>query len=315
MTFLALVVLTLGACALPKPGPDPCVVIGDAPRADVARARAACSQARHRFIEVLGSAPLGAITLSPSQSLTTFTQGGRWSLTWPTSARLIAGKPAAPGADSVIRRFLDEQWQEVLPHELGHIMLGAFLYSPGRVLTGEYATYMPDWVDEGIAISMEPQRIRADRLRQARAFAVLPPLADVLAFRHPYSGTTTAAFSTRIVSSPPCGGPCGRERPADTRIITERVFRDGRVTVDTAYIAGERLLEADPLARFYILSYALWAYVEARGGRRATDMLIERLRRNPHDLGALVGLPGLPRTSADVDADWRRWLAATTAAT
>ena len=314
MAFLELVVLTLGACALPNPGPDPCVVTGSAPRGDVARARAACTQARQRFVEVLGSAPPGTIALSPSEGLTTFTQGGRWSLTWPTSARLLAGKTGAPGADSATRRFLDEQWEEVLPHELGHIMLGAFLYSPGRVLTGEYATYMPDWVDEGIAISMEPQRIRADRLRQARDFAVLPPLADVLGFRHPYSGTTSTAFSTRIVSSPPCDGRCARERPGDTRIITERVFRDGRVTVDTTYVAGERLLEADPLARFYILSYALWAYVEARGGRRATDMLIERLRRNPRDLGVIVGLPGLPKTSADVDADWRRWLATTTAA-
>ena len=313
MTFLALVVLALGACALPNPGPDPCVVTGGAPRTDVSRARDACTQARQRFAATIGEAPAGTIALSPSQGLSTFTEGGRWTLTWPMSSRLAAGMSRSNPSDAETRRFLDEQWQEVLPHELGHIMFGAYLYSPGRVLSGEYGTYMPDWIDEAVAISMEPQRIRADRLAQARAFTQRPPLGEVLRFSHPFGGSRTEAFSTRIVSSPPCEGPCARERPADTRIITERVFRDGRVTVDTTYVAGERGLEADPLARFYVLSYALWAYIDARGGRRATDTLIERYRRNPRDLAAIAGLPGLPATAAAVEADWHRWLASTTA--
>jgi hypothetical protein len=112
-----------------------------------------------------------------------------------------------------------------------------------------------------------------------------------------------------VLSSPPCDGPCDRERPTDTRTITERIFRDGRVTVDTTYAAGEQRLDADPIARFYILSYALWSYVETRGGRDAIATLIERLRRNPRDAAALAGLPGLPRTLAAIDADWRAWLA------
>ena len=171
MAFLALFVLALGACALPNPGPDPCLVTGGAPRGDVARARAACAQARDRFAAILGEAPAGTIALSATQGLSTFTEGGRWTLTWPMSARLTAGMPGAAGSGSESTRFLDEQWQEVLPHELGHIMLGAFLYSPGRTLTGEYGTYMPDWVDEAVAISMEPERTRADRLAQVRGFA------------------------------------------------------------------------------------------------------------------------------------------------
>jgi hypothetical protein len=313
MAFLALLIVALGACSLPNRGPDPCVITGGAPRSDVARARTACSHARERFAAVVGTAPAGTISLSPSQGLATYTEAGRWVLTWPMSSRLAEAMPRDRAGESEMRRFLDEQWQEVLPHELGHIMLGAYLYSPGRVPTGEYGTYMPDWIDEAVAISMEPEGTRKERLAQARGFAVAPPLAEVLAFRHPYSGNRSEAFSTRIVSSPPCDGPCARERPGDTRLITERVFRDGRVTVDTAYVAGERPLEADPLARFYVLSYALWSYVEARGGRSAIDLLIERLRRNPRDTNAIVGLPGLARTAAAIDADWRRWLSTTAA--
>src|SRR5688500_3366059 len=116
MTFLALVVLALGACALPNPGPDPCVVTGGAPRTDVSRARDACTQARQRFAATIGEAPAGTITLSPSQGLSTFTEGGRWTLTWPMSSRLTSGMSRSNPSDTETRRFLDEQWQEVLPH-------------------------------------------------------------------------------------------------------------------------------------------------------------------------------------------------------
>src|SRR5687767_14427140 len=101
MAFLALVVLTLGACALPNRGPDACVVTGGAPRSDVTRARDACNRARERFATVLGAAPGGTINLSPTEGLSTFTQGGRWVLTWPMSSRLAAGKVAGSGPDSV----------------------------------------------------------------------------------------------------------------------------------------------------------------------------------------------------------------------
>lgn len=305
--------LLLAACTSTRGGVDACVVTGDAPRSDVTLARIACSRARDRFAAILGGPPSGTITLSATEGFTGYTEAQRWSLIWPTSAHLaagMAGSSAGP-SDSEGRRFLAEQWRDVLPHEIGHVMFGAWLYSPGRELSGEYGTYMPDWVDEAVAISMEPDTIRASRLEQARMFRTLPQLAEVLAFRHPLSGDRTQAFSTRVVSSPPCEGACDRERPTDTRTITERVFRDGRVAVDTAYVAGAQRLESDPLARFYILSYAVWSYIENRGGREAITVLVSRLRRNSRDTAALAGLPGLPPTMAEVDADWRAWLTST----
>ena len=308
-TFLFLL---LAACtARPRAG-DPCGVVGNAPRGDVALARAACSRARQRFAAILGEPPPGTITISTTADFEGYTEGGHWSLVWPASSRLArgAGGPSSGRDASAERRFVEEQWRDVLPHEIGHVMFGAWLYSPGREMGGEYGTYMPDWVDEAVAISMEPDTIRNGRLAQALEFTTLPPLTEVLGFRHPLSGARDQAFSTRVLSSPPCDGPCDRERPTDTRTITERVFRDGRVTVDTAYAAGARPLEADPLARFYILSYALWSYIESRGGRDAVGTLISRLRRNPRDADALAALPGLPATISAIDADWRAWLRA-----
>ena len=315
MPLLVLLLLVLGACTPRSRAADACLVTGDVSRDDAALARAACSRARERFAAVLGDPPSGTITLSSAEGFSGYTEAGRWSLTWPTTQRLatgITGFAGGPGT-SDSRRFVGEQWREVLPHEIGHVMLGAWLYSPGRTMSGEYGTYMPDWVDEAVAISMEPDTIRRERLAQARAFSPLPALREVLAFNHPLRGNRDQAFSTRVIASPPCDGPCDRERPTDTRTITERVFRDGRVTVDTVYAAGEPRLDADPLARFYILSYALWAYVEERGGRDAIAMLMTRYRRNSRDTAALVGLPGLPATLAAIDADWRAWLAGTPA--
>lgn len=313
MRSLALFLLAVGACTTAPRGADECAITGDVSRSDLALARAACMNARRRFTSILGDPPAGTIALSTTRGFAGFTEGARWSLVWPTSSRLAAGMLRLPtgAAPSDARRFIAEQWREVLPHELGHVMFGAWLLTPGREMAGEYGTYMPDWVDEAVAISMEPDTIRGVRLAQARGFLPLPGLAEVLAFRHPLRGNRDEAFSTRVVSSPPCDGSCDRERPGDTRTITERVFRDGRVTVDTAYVAGARPLDADPLARFYVLSYALWSYVESRGGREAITTLVSRLRRNPRDPMAMAGLPGLPSTLPAIDADWRAWLAAT----
>ena len=312
MRRLTIVLVTLAACSSAPGGADTCAVTGDVSRADRALAQSACSRARQRFGTILGEPPSGTISVSETEGFTGYTVGDRWTLVWPTSARLAAGMGRQSDAAEQ-RRFVEEQWRDVLPHELGHVMLGAWLYSPGRELAGEYGTYMPDWVDEAVAISMEPDTVRRERLAQARSFSPRPTVAEVLAFRHPLRGRTNEAFSTRVLSSPPCEGPCNRERPGDTRTITERIFRDGRVTVDTTWAAGEQRLDADPLARFYVLSYALWSYVESRGGREAITTLIERLRRNPRDSGAILGLPGLAPTLAALDADWRAWLQAPTA--
>jgi hypothetical protein len=291
------------ACALAPAPREGCAVRGAAPRTDVALAQAACARARQRFATAIGPPPAGTIVLSDDNGLTTWTERDRWTLTWPTTARLREGARGTPAATA----FLTQQWEDVLPHEIGHIMLGAWLYSPGRPLAGNYATYLPDWVDEAVAIAMEPEDTRRLRLTQARAFRA-PRLADLLASSYPRPVGAPDAFSTTTVISHPCEGPCARERPDETRVITSRVYRDGRTTVDTTWSAGDHRLDADPVTRFYTLSYALWRYIEARGGRPAIETLLTRLRRTPDDRSAVVGLPGLAPTLRQIERDWHEWM-------
>ena len=295
---------TIAACALPAASTEGCAVRGRAPQADVVRAEAACANVRRRFAATIGRPPEGTIVLSDEQGLVTWTEGGRWTLTWPTTSRLSAG---SAGLGSTPVDFVARQWEDVLPHEIGHIMLAAWLYLPGRPLAGDYGTYLPDWVDEAVAIAMEPERTRAFRLSQTSAFPS-PDLASLLSLPHPGATSRGDAFSTSAVISRPCSGPCDRARPDDTRVITSRVFRDGRTSVDTTWVAGDHRLETDSVARFYTLAYALWAYIEHRGGRSSITTLLERLRAAPSDSRALAGLPGLPRTLPEIERDWRAWV-------
>lgn len=305
MRMLPLLVCSVIAACVVSPRPtEGCTIRGNAPPADVQLAQAACSRARQRFSASIGPPPAGTIILSDDQGLATWTEGSHWTLTWPTSSRMRAGTHGAPATTELVTR----QWADVLPHEIGHIMLGAWLYSPGRDLAGDYATYLPDWVDEAVAIAMEPDSTRSFRLAQARRFTS-PALRDVLSSPHPRRARG-GAFSTSTVISRPCESACDRERPRDTRVITSRVFRDGRSRVDTTYLAGDYPLEADAVASFYTLSYALWAYVEARGGRPAIEGLLTRLRRSPADARAVAGLPGLPDSLTAMERDWHEWLAA-----
>jgi hypothetical protein len=303
--MLTILLCSALACTLPPVPYEPCAIRGSTSHGDVALARAACTRAQHRFAVAIGHPPRGTIVLSDDRGLATWIEGDRWTLTWPTTARLVGGSRGTPAA----REFVTQQWEDVLPHEIGHVMLGAWLYAPGRSLAGEYATYLPDWVDEAVAIAMEPDSTRTRRLSQARSFDE-PRLGDLLNARYPRPAAASDAFSTMTVVSRPCAGPCERDRPADSRVITSRVHRDGRTTVDTTWVAGDHTIAADPVARFYTLSYALWAYIEERGGRRAIEALLVRLRRSPTDATAILGLPGLPRTLAEIERDWHRWLAA-----
>src|SRR5688500_1811310 len=203
MRRFAIVLMALAACSSTPGGADACTITGEVSRADRGLALSACSRARQRFGAILGDAPAGTIALSGTEGFSGYTQAGRWTLVWPTSTRLNAGmRRSSGGAES--RRFVGEQWRDELPHEIGHVMFGARLYSPGRDRSGEYGTYVPDGVDEAVAISMEPDTIRRERLAQARSFAPVPAIAEVLAFRHPLRGRSDEAFSTRVLASPPC---------------------------------------------------------------------------------------------------------------
>ena len=289
--------------------PRDCVVAGRGTSADFDLARKACARTEMRFAELFGvQAPPGGILLSREPGISSEAGYGKWQLRWPITARLReAARSLDPNDASVI-----EEWQTTLPHELGHVMVAAHFYPNALpIAEGEYGTPLPDWFDEAVAVWMEPDAMRQERLTQGRAMLANAALAQVIRQRHPYADLADGAYTTRIVLNGPCRSRCEnaqRARPMDTQRIVSRVFRDGRVEAETTYFAGDSLSRDEPEARFYAHSFAILQYVVDRGGRKGVQALSSRLLANQADPAILLGLPGVPADSASLERDWHQWL-------
>jgi hypothetical protein len=166
----------------------------------------------------------------------------------------------------------ERQWSDVLPHELMHALTMAYFFAGENAVDPVgYGTPLPDWFEEGIAIWGEPESSRKGRLAQAR---LLPAerlnLTRILGGRHPVA--------------------------ADPGIL--------------ASVPGASVPHSDELRTFYPQSIAVVAYVHARGGTEAMRELGRRLHAAPARRDVLAGLPGLPETLSEIEADWQKWLGA-----
>ena len=308
VALIAAVAAALASCARPRSEPRNCIVTGRGSSADFLIARRVCAMAEYRFAQLTGTtAPAGGIVLSREGGMVAEAGRAEWRLQWPTSARM---------RETARELELDEvevsrEWETTLPHELGHLMLAANLFRDGLPHAAEeYGTPLPDWIDEGAGIWMEPEPSRAERLRQAvtLANAATVSLGELLRARHPLATRPDGPYATRIVINPPCLR-CERPSPERTQRIAYRYFRDGRTAVDTTYLIATGGTLDEPEARFYALSYALLAYLHDRGGKPAIQQLLARGRLDPGgDL--LTGLPGIPADAASIEQEWRRWMVA-----
>lgn len=309
LAVAAALVSGVSGCALRRGEPKDCIIAGRGTSADFDLARKACARTELRFSELFGvQAPPGGILLSKEPGISSEAGYGKWHLRWPITARLReAARSLDPSDASVI-----EEWRTTLPHELGHVMLAAHFYPNALpIAEGEYGTPLPDWFDEAVAVWMEPDAMRQERLEQGRSMLTNAALAQIIKQRHPYADLADGAYTTRIVLNGPCRRTCAnplRTRPQDTQRIISRVFRDGRVEAETTYFAGDSLSRDEPEARFYAHSFAILQYVVDRGGRPAVQALSQRLRTNHSDPKILQGLPGVPGDSALLEQDWHQWL-------
>lgn len=300
-------VVAMHGCARPRSEPRNCLVTGRGSSADFLIARRMCAMAEYRFAQLTGTtAPSGGIVLSREGGMVAEAGRSEWRLQWPTSARMReTAKELQLDEAEVVR-----EWETTLPHELGHLMLAANIFGDGLpAASDEYGTPLPDWIDEGTGIWMEPEPSRAERLRQAvtLANAATVSLDELLRARHPLASRPDGPYATRIVINPPCTR-CARTNPDQTQRVSYRYFRDGRTAVDTTYLSATAAVN-EPEARFYALSYALLAYLRDRGGKSAIQELLVRGRMNPGG-ELLVGLPGLPSDVASIEQEWRRWMIA-----
>lgn len=265
-TILLALLLATGPFT-PAPG---CQVLNESMRSesdDEAHALAACDAARASFAELFDEpVPTVRIVLRDQPHYRLGHIRGDAVVFWPTTEAMTPRTEDPEAAE----RHVADQWREVLPHEIAHLLVAArFFPDAGATPAGEYGTPLPDWLDEGLAIWAEPAPSRKRRVEQARS---LPPemldLRRILYSPHPATGRA-AAYVARD----------GTARPAEFELWA-----------------------------FYPQSIAALTFIHEHGGAPAVQELVARLRLDPADPLALAGLPGLPDDIEGVIEAWEEWL-------
>lgn len=258
LAFLTLASLA-SAAAAPARNAAPCIVeVSPAATPSVAeevRAADACRAARSGFADLFGDpVPPVRVVLWDRPGYRTGLDGDTAVVFWP-SGRAADDRAADPA---------------MLPHEIAHVLVAGRFYGRADDPSGGYGTPLADWLEEGVAIWVEPGWQREARIARARA---LPPerrdLATILASPHPAS-----------------------DRPSLLAI------RDGAAPPSSR-----------ALWDFYPQSIAVLSFVHDRGGAVAVRALVRRLMADPSDPRGLAGLPGMPRHREGVLRAWERWVA------
>jgi hypothetical protein len=248
---------------------------------------------------------------------------GHWTLAIPSSQVIHALDSASPSMFRGQERFL------TLSHEMGHAQFSGALATAAPThsqhVPGIPDILFPPWLDEAIAVWMEPNIDRSVRLRealesfQADTEAILPRL--LTQFNPAASEIPVGVVSMQTEDHPPCAvfrQGCS-PKPGMFQIIRKMRSQSGAVVVDTTYTQKES--GQPPPTWFYGRSYALLLYIYSKGGRPATRMLFNRIVRLQRDtvlrydidagrrveLSLLDSLPGLPSSLPAIEADWRRW--------
>ncbi|HYV97381.1 MAG TPA: hypothetical protein VE967_08020 [Gemmatimonadaceae bacterium] len=254
------------------------------------------------------SAPPGIITLHERIGFDGSAQPAGWTLEWPLSDLRTRGVARrSDGLPSYAAAML-------IPHEAGHEMFITFASDFPHIDSVQYGSPAPDWLDEAVAVWMEPDSGIARRVHSIAG--TLPDIARLTTMGNPASesmrDTSLGGHRMNVMErtvTPPCA-PCkwlpdslrGRYRVIDVG-LDARGHPDTLVWYSVRSPAKNETLEE---REFYALSYSLLAFIRARGGPAAISELLQRYRMNPAArTDVFANLPGLPKTVAAFEAAWR----------
>lgn len=183
----------------------------------------------------------------------------------------------------------NEQHEIALRHEVGHTMYAA-MYWPGDTVARQvrYGTPAPDWLDEAVAIAMEPAESQARHLEGfigavKRNQQAIPDLAAFLASEHPVRSAALAQALAR-----------GPKSDSGVQMVVSR--EQEFAGLDTFY--GQSLLTA--------------LFLAETSGRPDIIAPISKAIAEGMDFDAWLARDGerhrLPRTVAELDPLWNDWL-------
>jgi hypothetical protein len=271
-----------------------------------------CERIGARWTMLMGTSAIpGAIRLVDRDGYHGIQTDDSWTLESPLPTRAREDS-AYRSRDGLLRYYAEN----IIPHEAGHhtcaVYVGKFRLgaSPNR-----YATQLPDWLDEAVAVWMESSAMRRKRVSAIRSST--PSLERVVTLEHPNTDLVNNnagdfRISTRTVM-PPCAKctwlPDSLRRKFQVVDSGADVHGRSRTVIwysDKTPAKGDTFEERE----FYPLSYSLVRFIRARGGAAAVRELIARYQVNPKPrVEVLSALPGLPASTAALEKAWHAFLA------
>jgi hypothetical protein len=272
-----------------------------------------CEQVVRRW-GLLFAAPVapGVIRVVAAEGYRGAISPDEWVLETPRPAPTRTAAPRR-ASDGLLVYFADD----VIPHEAGHQVFGAYVRELSAAATSEhYGSVAPDWIDEAPAVWMESRTRRERRMLTVRG--TTPSLAKLVTMAHPgiefvRENFLSADFHTTVRTvTPPCSRCTWLPDSLRTKYQIIDVGVDARGRPDTLAWYSDRTPDpTDTLEQreFYPLAYSLLRFIRIRGGAAAVNELVVRYRRNPAPrVEVLAGLPGLPQSIGDLEKAWHAFL-------
>jgi len=230
-------------------------------------------------------------------------------------------RPYSP-AEAAFRResdgLISYDAEENIPHEAGHKAFSSDNHSPlqRRSDVSAYGTLAPDWLDEAVAIWMEPPSAIEIRMRSAAEAEA--SLTTLLTMRHPGDlrprGEAAASWrgvQARVVT-PPCSACTWRPDSLRDKyeVIETGVNRFGLVDTSVTYHSTDPSnFTSFEKSAFYGLSYSVLRFIHVNGGPEAVRELVARYRADPLPrTDVVVDLPGGPRSFAEFEEQWKEFV-------
>jgi hypothetical protein len=304
MTTAMVLVLALGAASEPQ-----CEVDSTFSAAEAEVLRLACGFAFERFGHLFGVLPpkgeIRRASAGRSGALRYGVGEGSWWLEWPDSVSL------SERGDGTGWR---EQSRTVLPHEIGHLLLQVHSGAAPSADGPNYGTFLPDWLEEGVAVWMEPGDARWRRVAQLDSLPL--PLFRLFGSVHPAMTLDPKVVQTRLEG--PCRGCGDPDLQAGMYVLlTARQRPTGILEWTRQVLTSEEAqsLKRTNIAAFYGESFAAVSLIREVCGAAGVATLLARLLHNPADRAAVRGLPGLPSDSTALEALWMRHISSLRART
>lgn len=284
------------------PAPTQRDTAGASPDSDVL---AYCRLVDGRFRRLMAQAPSkGRLQLSAQRGMHGEVTVESFVGHIPTAAAWEAERRRSGAAMTVRDR------EDIVPHEIGHWLARTTQLRLTRdAPASQTQGLVPAWLDEAMAVWMEPLESRLGRIRTLRADGRRAAVTQTLFTSNP-AAPMVKLRSRTVQVDPPCPR-CGWSR---WRKVTTEVGHDDSIREDTTFFVTEDALkQSDPTygeaPLFYSSSLAMLALIRHERGPDGVRQLVRDCVAQSKRGSVARSSCGIPWSAKELQQKWNAWLA------